>query len=143
MDARDRAEALSPSPEVDGMDRSLSSRWRAAHDNARPWTPPPTPTVVLVPHPDDEVLLFGGLIARQIDNGVDVTVIAITWQHRGPLTTTATRFLAWSPGGERRREPIAWVCRGVCGIDESTTPASTNASTGPRSRQEVRRRPLG
>lgn len=35
-------------------------------------------TVVVVPHPDDECLATGGLIARQRDRGIDVVVVAVT-----------------------------------------------------------------
>jgi LmbE family N-acetylglucosaminyl deacetylase len=43
-----------------------------------PWDPPPRRTVVVVPHPDDEVLSMGGLIARQRSAGVEVCVVAVT-----------------------------------------------------------------
>ncbi|HEX3090134.1 MAG TPA: PIG-L family deacetylase, partial [Ilumatobacteraceae bacterium] len=35
-------------------------------------------TVVVVPHPDDETLLAGGLIARQTGLGVPVVIVAVT-----------------------------------------------------------------
>ena len=35
-------------------------------------------TIVVVPHPDDEALLSGGLIARQRRRGVTVTIVAVT-----------------------------------------------------------------
>lgn len=35
-------------------------------------------TVVVVPHPDDESLSTGGLIARQRQSGIDVVVVAVT-----------------------------------------------------------------
>jgi LmbE family N-acetylglucosaminyl deacetylase len=35
-------------------------------------------TVVVVPHPDDETLLSGGLIARQARRGLPVTIVAVT-----------------------------------------------------------------
>lgn len=44
----------------------------------RPWTPPRRRTVVVVPHPDDEVLATAGLITHQIRDGVDVTIVAVT-----------------------------------------------------------------
>ena len=40
--------------------------------------PPFVPTLVLAPHPDDETLGAGGLIARLRSRGVPVTVVAIT-----------------------------------------------------------------
>jgi LmbE family N-acetylglucosaminyl deacetylase len=42
------------------------------------WAPERTPTVVVVPHPDDETLAAGGLIAALREMGVDVTVVAVT-----------------------------------------------------------------
>jgi LmbE family N-acetylglucosaminyl deacetylase len=42
------------------------------------WEPPDVPMVVVVPHPDDETLAAGGLIASQRLKGVDVTVVAVT-----------------------------------------------------------------
>jgi LmbE family N-acetylglucosaminyl deacetylase len=42
------------------------------------WQPPDKPTVVISPHPDDETLGSGGLIARLRSKGIDVTVIAVT-----------------------------------------------------------------
>ncbi len=60
------------------MPDPLRRRWLAAHEAAVPWSPPQADTLVLVPHPDDELLLFGGLIARQIDSGCEVTVLAAT-----------------------------------------------------------------
>jgi LmbE family N-acetylglucosaminyl deacetylase len=42
------------------------------------WYPPAIPTVVISPHPDDETLGAGGLIAAQRRRGVPVTVVSIT-----------------------------------------------------------------
>jgi LmbE family N-acetylglucosaminyl deacetylase len=42
------------------------------------WQPPEKPAVVISPHPDDETLASGGLIARLRSKGTDVTVIAVT-----------------------------------------------------------------
>jgi LmbE family N-acetylglucosaminyl deacetylase len=53
-------------------------RWVEARRSAAPWDPPPRRTVVVVPHPDDEVLSMGGLIARQCGAGVEVCVVAVT-----------------------------------------------------------------
>jgi LmbE family N-acetylglucosaminyl deacetylase len=44
----------------------------------QPWLPPFKPTVVISPHPDDETLGAGGLIAGQCKRGLPVTVIAVT-----------------------------------------------------------------
>ena len=42
------------------------------------WELPLVPTLVLAPHPDDETLGAGGLIARLSRAGVPVTIVAIT-----------------------------------------------------------------
>jgi len=42
------------------------------------WEPQLTSTVVVVPHPDDEALAAGGLIAALRKTGVEVTVVAVT-----------------------------------------------------------------
>lgn len=42
------------------------------------WEPPLIPTLVLAPHPDDETLGAGGLIARLCGKGVPVIVVALT-----------------------------------------------------------------
>lgn len=52
--------------------------WLSYLTDAPHWTPPMVPTVVLAPHPDDETLGAGGLIARLRAHGVPVTVLAIT-----------------------------------------------------------------
>jgi LmbE family N-acetylglucosaminyl deacetylase len=53
-------------------------RWVDRLRSAQPWDPPARRTVVVVPHPDDEVLSMGGLIARQRSVGVEVCVVAVT-----------------------------------------------------------------
>jgi len=47
-------------------------------DGSTVWKPAGAPTVVVAPHPDDETLAVGGLIAAQRARGVDVTVLAVT-----------------------------------------------------------------
>jgi LmbE family N-acetylglucosaminyl deacetylase len=42
------------------------------------WGPPCIPTVVISPHPDDETLGAGGLIASQCRKGVPVSIIAVS-----------------------------------------------------------------
>ncbi|CAN5212734.1 hypothetical protein BH23ACT9_BH23ACT9_11600 [soil metagenome] len=53
-------------------------RWAATLRATHRWDPPAVPTVVVAPHPDDEVLMAGGLISRQRARGVAVTVLAVT-----------------------------------------------------------------
>ena len=42
------------------------------------WEPPLVPTLVLAPHPDDETLGAGGLVAKLCRADVPVTIVAIT-----------------------------------------------------------------
>jgi LmbE family N-acetylglucosaminyl deacetylase len=42
------------------------------------WLPPARPTIVISPHPDDETLGAGGLIAYQRRRGIPVVVVAVT-----------------------------------------------------------------
>ena len=42
------------------------------------WQPPRARTVVVVPHPDDEVLAAGGLILHQRSRGLPVIAVAVT-----------------------------------------------------------------
>ena len=44
----------------------------------REWVVPSRPLVVVSPHPDDETLLFGGLLAAHARRGLRVTVLAVT-----------------------------------------------------------------
>ena len=55
-----------------------TARWADVRRKARPWVPPDVPMFVVVPHPDDEALGCGGLIAHQRARGVPVTVCAVT-----------------------------------------------------------------
>ncbi|HYN33802.1 MAG TPA: PIG-L family deacetylase [Ilumatobacteraceae bacterium] len=57
----------------DGLDR-----WGPALRTATAWSPPRLRTVCVVPHPDDEVLSMGGLIARQRSARLEVCVLAVT-----------------------------------------------------------------
>jgi len=52
--------------------------WLMRLDSLPAWTPPPLHTVVIAPHPDDETLGAGGLIAHLRSRSIDVTVIAVT-----------------------------------------------------------------
>lgn len=52
--------------------------WATARAAAVSWDPPAVPTLVVVPHPDDESLSTGGLIRRQTARGVPVCVVAVT-----------------------------------------------------------------
>ncbi len=52
--------------------------WLSCLSDVPHWPPPLVPTIVLAPHPDDETLGAGGLIARLRAHGVPVMVLAIT-----------------------------------------------------------------
>lgn len=52
--------------------------WDAVTSRAEPLDVPSQRTIVVVPHPDDETLLAGGLIARQARRGVPVIIVAVT-----------------------------------------------------------------
>lgn len=52
--------------------------WAELRRSAVPWRPPAIPTTAVVPHPDDEVLMFGGLIDLQRRRGLPVHIIAVT-----------------------------------------------------------------
>jgi LmbE family N-acetylglucosaminyl deacetylase len=54
------------------------TEWMTVLQHIPSWEPPRAPTVVLAPHPDDETLGAGGLIARLRKQGVSVTVVAVT-----------------------------------------------------------------
>jgi LmbE family N-acetylglucosaminyl deacetylase len=52
--------------------------WTAVLARARPWRPVATRALVVVPHPDDEAVMFGGLIARAVRCGTAVDLLAVT-----------------------------------------------------------------
>jgi len=54
------------------------NEWAQALSQAPAWTPPSCPTLIMAPHPDDETLAAGGLIATLRLAGVDVVVAAVT-----------------------------------------------------------------
>ena len=85
---------------------SVAARWSHVHAIARPWDPPCVPTLVVVPHPDDEVLLAGGLIATQRERGVDVHVIGVTDGEAGTPLRVPARDLA----RVRRHEQTEALC---------------------------------
>jgi len=85
---------------------SVAGRWSEIHAAARPWDPPPVPMLVVVPHPDDEVLLAGGLIATQRERGIDVHVLGVTDGEAGLPLRVPARDL----GQVRRREQTEALC---------------------------------
>lgn len=65
-------------PGTDLPSPTCLSPWAPVRARARRWTPPAVPTLVVVPHPDDEALAFGVLLARQRARRVPITVLAVT-----------------------------------------------------------------
>ncbi len=52
--------------------------WRVILDHVPLWQPPDIKTLIIAPHPDDETLGTGGLIATLRQREIDVTVVAVT-----------------------------------------------------------------
>jgi LmbE family N-acetylglucosaminyl deacetylase len=52
--------------------------WRAVLDGYPEWSPPNAKTIILTPHPDDETLSAGGLIADLVRKKIDVSLISVT-----------------------------------------------------------------
>jgi LmbE family N-acetylglucosaminyl deacetylase len=52
--------------------------WQTVFIAAKQWEPPRVRTIFVAPHPDDESLATGGLIAALISSGVQVQVITVT-----------------------------------------------------------------
>lgn len=57
---------------------ALEPEWEVALQDVPAWQPPLVPTVVIAPHPDDETLAAGGLIALLRESGVPVSAVAVT-----------------------------------------------------------------
>lgn len=74
--------------------------WANRLEGLPDWQPAWTDTVVVVPHPDDETLAAGGLIAALREKGVDVTVVAVT---DGEHAYTDNAGLATMRCGEQTR----------------------------------------
>ena len=72
------------------------TEWAQRLDALNEWQPKFAATVVVVPHPDDETLAAGGLIAALRRRGVPVTVVAVTdgenaYEHNEGLAETRQR----------------------------------------------------
>src|SRR6201996_5368876 len=58
--------------------RTDEANWLSFLDNVPYWRPPALATIVVAPHPDDETLGAGGMIAAQCEAGVPVFIIAVS-----------------------------------------------------------------
>jgi LmbE family N-acetylglucosaminyl deacetylase len=52
--------------------------WQPLFIAAKQWEPPHVKTIVIAPHPDDESLAVGGLIATLTSRGIPIQVVAVT-----------------------------------------------------------------
>ena len=85
--------------------------WLDTLHSAPPWKPNDGRTIVVAPHPDDEVLGAGGLIADRRRRHVPVTVVAVT---DGEAAYAGVEGL----GSLRRNEQSKALAR-VLGVAES------------------------
>ncbi len=91
--------------------------WETARELAAVWEPAATgPTVFVVPHPDDEILIMGGLLARQLDAGAAVTLVAVTDGE------AAYPGLAPEPLASTRRREQAVALSRLAGPHATSTP---------------------
>jgi LmbE family N-acetylglucosaminyl deacetylase len=67
------------------------SVWVERLRNLPRWNPPLVDTLVIAPHPDDETLAAGGLIASLCAQGVKVSVVAVTDGENAYETTDGER----------------------------------------------------
>jgi LmbE family N-acetylglucosaminyl deacetylase len=54
------------------------AEWHSLLSTNQTWEPSTAPIVIVSPHPDDETLATGGLIAWATERGIDVQVLAVT-----------------------------------------------------------------
>ena len=54
------------------------TEWKRRLNGLPAWQPDCAPTLVVVPHPDDETLAVGGVIAALRMMGADITIVAVT-----------------------------------------------------------------
>ena len=57
---------------------ALADDWSTIRSVSVGWLPPACSTTVVVPHPDDEALMFAGVIAHQRQRNLPVHVICVT-----------------------------------------------------------------
>ena len=67
-----------PRPAPVAIPVAIPDAWSDVLAAARPWHPDAERVVVVVPHPDDEAVMFGGLLSRLRRRGTWVHVVAAT-----------------------------------------------------------------
>ena len=110
MDSVDRAIRLEGTTEESWM--GWPGLTRLPPIDADTLVPDGARAVVIAPHPDDEVLMVGGLLAQLARKGTPVRVIAVTdgtASHRGSLTWTPRRLKYARP----RESRAALRCLGI------------------------------
>ncbi len=60
------------------MSSVSEAEWLTVLGSAPTWNPPAQPILIVAPHPDDETLGAGGLIAAESLRGTDIVVAAVT-----------------------------------------------------------------
>jgi LmbE family N-acetylglucosaminyl deacetylase len=93
----------------------LDRTWSYARRSAEPFRLPAVPTLVVAPHPDDETLMAGGLIAAQRARAVDVQVLAVT-DGEAAYESADRQDLA----AQRRSEQLAALAELGVGPDDVT-----------------------
>ena len=75
-------------PQAENMIEPLVSEteWAPVWQAATPWQPLDRNMLVIAPHPDDETLAAGGLIARQLPEDVPIHVVAASLMGRTHIT---------------------------------------------------------
>lgn len=83
--------------------------------SARPWTVAElsAPALIVAPHPDDETLGCGGVIAKKRQAGADVTIVFMTNGAKSHL-----KWMGEEELGEMRREEAAAAAR-VLGVKDN------------------------
>jgi LmbE family N-acetylglucosaminyl deacetylase len=90
-------------------------QWLATLSEVPLWTPSPRPALVIAPHPDDETLGAGALIAALRSQGVPVTVVAVTDGENAYDTAQSERIAL-----AQRREAEQTTALGLLGVEATS-----------------------
>ncbi len=101
MASPDSAARTTISTAAGAAQAALAEAWAHRRAHAADWSPPDGPVLVVVPHPDDEALATGGLLARLATHGATVRVLAVTDGEAAYADRDAAR-LAERRGHEQR-----------------------------------------